>query len=112
MPLSSVPRSHDDSRRHSPTALGVGSFGGTDVLPSVSEDGGLIFQRALQEAPVRHHPDIPPRSKITGGQCAKDEVQVHAAGQLIETERHLELARLQLQPPREPRVGVDITLWL
>ena len=70
----------------------------TRVVAVVREDSDLVAQRAAGDAAVQHRAAIAAWRQPGGHDRSIDEIEAAGAGRLLETERNLELARLNLQP--------------
>ncbi len=57
---------------------------------------------------MRHGSDVPARRQIARSKRTVGEVEIHDAGRLLETERHLEAADLQLERADGPDVREDV----
>ena len=67
------------------------------VVAVVHEAADRVGEAVLEEGGVDHRADVAAGRQIVAAERAVDEVVVRHAGQLVEAERHLELAELDLR---------------
>ncbi len=103
-----IPRLDDQAAGVGAIGLRIAALGRADVVAAPAEDAGLVPQHVIQQAPVRHDAHVPARREVAARERAIVEIEIHAARELIEAERDLELSGAQLQERQDPRVEVRV----